>query len=71
MDSTHLDSLSLSLFLSRGELRYLSTIPLKNLHLFKITESIISLCFKNFSDLAILNMWESFSEMVDHVSFLS
>ena len=28
--------------------RHLSTIPLKNFHLFKIAESVINLCLKNF-----------------------
>ena len=30
--------------------RYLSTIPLKNFHLFKIAESVINFCLKKFSN---------------------
>ena len=33
---------------SSGESRHLSTIPLKNFHLFKIAESIINFYLKNF-----------------------
>jgi len=36
--------------------------------LFKIIESVISFCLKKNYNLAILNMWESFSGMVDHVT---
>ena len=53
---------------SSGGSRHLSTIPLKDSHLFKITESVISLCFKKFYNSIILNKWESFSGMVDHVT---
>ena len=56
------------LYCPHGKPRYLSTIPLKDFHLFKIVESIISFCLKKFSDLAILIRWESFSRMVDHVT---
>ena len=47
---------------------HLSTIPLKDSHLFKIAESVINFCLKFFSNSAILNKCESFSEMVDHVT---
>ena len=47
---------------------HLSTIPLKNLYLFKIAESVISFCIKKISDLVILNKWKSFSGMVDYVT---
>ena len=40
-----------------GGPRHLSTIPLKDSHLFKIAESVISFCLKKNSDLAILNKW--------------
>ena len=33
---------------SSGGPRHLSTIPLKNFHLFKIAESVINLCLKKF-----------------------
>ena len=39
-----------------GRLRYLSTIPLKNSHLFKIIKSVISFCLKKLYNSAILNM---------------
>ena len=55
---------------SSGGPRYLSTIPLKDSYLFKIVESVISFCLKKFSNSAILNRWESFSGMVDHVTYL-
>ena len=51
---------------SSGKPHHLSTIPLKDFHLFKIAELVISFCFKNFSNSAILIRWESFSRMVDH-----
>ena len=35
--------------------RYLSTIPLKNFHLFKIAKSVISFCLKKISNSVILN----------------
>ena len=35
---------------SSGGPRYLSTIPLKNFHLFKIAESVINLCLKKISN---------------------
>ena len=54
---------------SSGGPGHLSTIPLKNSHLFKITESVISFCLKKISNSAILNKWESFSRMVDHVTY--
>ena len=53
---------------SSSEPRYLSTIPLKNSHLFKIAKSIISFCLKNFPNSAILNRWEFFSRMTNHVT---
>ena len=53
---------------SFGGPRHLSTIPLKDSYLFKIVELVISFCLKKISNLAILNMWKSFSEMVDHVT---
>ena len=49
--------------------RYLSTISLKNSHLFKIAESVITFCLKKISNLAILNKWEFFSGMVYHVTY--
>ena len=51
--------------------RYLSTIPLKDSHLFKIAELVISFWFKKFSNSAISNRWKSFSEMVDYVTYSS
>ena len=33
-----------------GRPRYLSTIPLKNFHLFKIAEPVINFCLKKFSN---------------------
>ena len=42
-----------------------STIPLKDLHMFKIAELEIFFKQKMIIDLAILNKWESFSRMVD------
>ena len=53
---------------SSGKSYYLFSIPLKDSHLFKITESIISFCLKNFPNLAILNSWEFFSRMMNHVT---
>ena len=35
---------------SSGGPRHLSTIPLKNFHLFKIAESVINFCFKKISN---------------------
>ena len=35
---------------SSGGPRHLSTIPLKNFHLFKIAESVINFCLKKFSN---------------------
>ena len=55
---------------SSGGPRHLSTIPLKDSYLFKMAESVISFCLKIFSNSAILNRWESFSRMVDHVTCL-
>ena len=40
---------------------HLSTIPLKDSHLFKIADSVISFCFKKISNSAILNKCEFFS----------
>ena len=48
--------------------RHLFTISLKNSHLFKIAESVISFYLKKFSDLTILNMWKSFNEIVYHIT---
>ena len=58
------------LYSPHGGPRHLSTIPLKDYHLFKIAkseikdshlfkiaESVISFCLKKNSDLAILNKW--------------
>ena len=42
-----------------------STIPLKDLYLFKIVELKKFFKRKLITDLAILNKWESFSTMVD------
>ena len=53
---------------SSGGQCHLSTIPLKDPHLFKIVESVISFCLKKFSNSAILNMCESCRGMVDHVT---
>ena len=39
-------SLSGEIIESFGEPRHLSTIPLKNFHLFKIAELVINFCFK-------------------------
>ena len=50
--------------------RHLSTISLKDSYLFKIAESIISFCLKKKSNSTILNKWESFNRMVDHVTYL-
>ena len=54
---------------SSGGPRHLSTIPLKDSHLLKIVESVISFYFKKFSISTILNRCESFSGMVDHVIY--
>ena len=53
---------------SYGESRHLSTIPLKDFHLFKIIESVIGFYFKKISNSAILNKCESFNGIVDHVT---
>ena len=53
------------LYKSHGGPRYLFTIPLKNSHLFKITELVVSFCFNFFSNSWNLNRWKSFSRMVD------
>ena len=45
---------------SFGGPRHLSIIPLKDSHLFKIAELIISFYLKNFFTSAILNRWEFF-----------
>ena len=47
---------------------HLSTILLKNSHLFKIAKLVISFCFKIFFNSTILNICESLSGMVDHVT---
>ena len=52
-----------------GGLRYLFTIPLKDSHLFKIAVSVISFYFKKIFNSTILNRCESFSGMVDHVTY--
>ena len=49
--------------------RHLSTIPIKDSHLFKIGKSVISFCLKKNSNSAILNKWESFNGIVDHVTY--
>ena len=49
--------------------RHLSTISLKDSYLFKIAKSVISFCLKKNSNSAILNKWESFNRMVDHVTY--
>ena len=51
-----------------GESRHLSTILVKNSHLFKIAKLVISFCFKIFFNSTILNICESLSGMVDHVT---
>ena len=45
--------------------RYLHTIPLKVSYLFKITESITSFYLKEFFSSVILNMYKSFSGMLN------
>ena len=55
---------------SSSGLRHLFIIPLKDFHLFKIAESIISFCLKFFSNSTILNKWESFSRMMNHITCL-
>ena len=54
---------------SSGGPRHLPTIPLKDSHLFKIAELEFFLKHKLITDSAILNRWESFSGMVDHVTY--
>ena len=53
-----------------GGLCHLSTIPLKNSHLFKIGKSVINFCSKKFSNSVILNKREPFSRMVDYITCL-
>ena len=53
---------------SSGGPCHLSTIPLKDSHLFKIAESVISFCFKKIYNSTILNKCKSFSEMVEHLT---
>ena len=45
----------------------MSTILLKDSHLFKIAELVINFYLNFFSKLAILNRYKSFSRMVNHV----
>ena len=54
---------------SSGGPRHLFTIPLKDYHLFKIAELEFVFKHKLVTDSAILNRWESFSGMVDHVTY--
>ena len=42
--------------------RHMFIIPLKDFHLFKIAESVISFYLKKISNLAILYKWESLIE---------
>ena len=51
-----------------GGLLDLFIVSLKNSHLFKIVELVISFLLKKIYNSVILNMWESFSGMVDHVT---
>ena len=51
---------------------HLSTISLKKSHIFKIVRvnnQFLFDFFFFFSNLSILNGWESFSETVDHVAY--
>ena len=43
-------------------------VSLKNSHLFKIIKLVISFLLKKIYNSVILNMWESFNGMVDHVT---
>ena len=52
---------------SSGSL-HLSTILLKDSHLFKIIELVISFCFNKISNSTILNKCNFFSAMMDHVT---
>ena len=56
---------------SSDEPYHLSTIPLKDFHLFKITMSVISFCLKFFYNSVILDKCKFFNEMVDYVTCLS
>ena len=51
-----------------GRLHDLFIISLKNSHLFKIVDLVISFLLKKFYNLVILNMWKFFSGMVDYVT---
>ena len=53
---------------SSGGPCHLSTIPLKDSHLFKIAESVISFCFKKIYNSTILDKCKSFSETVEHLT---
>ena len=57
------------LYNSHGRSRHLSTISLKDSYLFKITESVINCYLKKISDSIILNKWESFSGIVNYVTY--
>ena len=56
------------IMLSFGGPRHLSIIPLKDSHLFKIAELVISFYF-NFFNSVILNRCKSFSRMMDYVTY--
>lgn len=56
------------LYSPHGGPRHLFTISLKDSHLFKIAESVINFCLKKIPNSAILNRWEYFSGIVDHVT---
>ena len=53
------------LYSPHGGPRYLSTIPVKDSHLFKITKSVFSFYLKS----TILNKWEYFIGMLDHITY--
>ena len=53
---------------SSGRPCHLSIIPLKDSHLFKIAESVISFCFKKIYNSTILDKCKSFSETVEHLT---
>ena len=48
--------------------RHLSTIPLKESHLFKITKSVISFCLNKFYNSTILNKNFFFNKIVDSIT---
>ena len=49
--------------------RHSYTISLKDFHLFKIAELIISFCLKKICNSIILNKCKFFNEIVDHVTY--